>query len=160
MLRSARMAAKTGCTAAVWSRVEKQQWGVVRFFPYRPLALQYVRFMRFQSILSGVPNIKSDDDLEYWCRCKHSVIGDGFRCHQHHATNLKNNMEPLDNHSSGPYIVVHAAFKFVKIGLDRLLRDIFTEQNARAYSCPQWTREKKMSQFKDAACVFSNPNSM
>ena len=102
------------------------------FFPYWPIALQYLRFIRFLLILSGVPSIESDDDLEYWCWCKHLVIGNGFRCHQHHTTNLKNDMEPPDNHQSGPYIVFHAAFKFVKIGLDRLLRDICTEQNARA----------------------------
>ena len=102
------------------------------FLPYWPLALQCLRFTRFLLILSGVPSIESDDYLEYWCWCKHLVIGNGFRCHQHHTTNLKNDMEPPDNHQSGPYIVFHAAFKFVKIGLDRLLRDICTEQNARA----------------------------
>jgi hypothetical protein len=37
------------------------------FIQYWPQALEYLRFARFQPILSGVPSIKSDDDLEYLC---------------------------------------------------------------------------------------------
>ena len=58
-----RQAAPQHCEVAL----KGSNGSLAAFILYWPLALEYLRFRRFQPILSGVPSIKSDDDLEYRC---------------------------------------------------------------------------------------------